>query len=245
VGFFLRHGIKLKELNECLKRAYVENALTELQEGGHKTTTSRIAIITGVHRKDIERILKNTSPQPTRGELLTKVIGMWQSDSRFSTKDHRPRLLRGERGTEDFYELVRAVARELNPATVLFELERQGIVERTDFGIKLLRTAYSPPADLEHVAGLLGKDYDDITSAVSENLAAADIVPNLHARTEFDKVRPTDLPELRRWLIQEGHALHERVRTKLAALDQDTNPDPKFTGKMVKVMLGTFSRIVK
>lgn len=245
VAFLIRRGLKLQELTECLKRSLVENSLSELERNGHKVTTSRVAIMTGVHRKDIERIRKNVAPGPGRGELLTKIVGAWQSDPRFCTQARQPRILKGPRAVGEFYELVLSVAKELNPATVLFELERQGIVERSERGVKLLRSAYATPADFEHVVGLLGRDFEDITTAVSENLERIDNVPNLHSRTEFDQVRPENLPELRSWLIQEGHALHARVREKLGAIDQDTNPDPKFNGKTVKVLLGTFSRVIK
>ncbi|MCB0335374.1 MAG: hypothetical protein KDD62_03690, partial [Bdellovibrionales bacterium] len=51
----LRHSMKLTELLELIKRELVEIATEQLEHDGEKVSGSRIAVMTGVHRKDVAR----------------------------------------------------------------------------------------------------------------------------------------------------------------------------------------------
>ena len=241
----LKNGIHVRELEECLKRSLVDVAKKELELSGERCTVSRLSVMTGIHRKDIDR-LKEAPPSLSAEEsLISRVVGHWQTDRRFITKEGKPRVLTFGFLGSAFGELVESISKELNPATVLFELERTGVVERSPTGIKLLTQSYSPSDKVEYGLTLLADDCGDLMESVQENLSNSHTLPNLHARTVFDKIREEDLDELRSWLKKEGHALHLKARIKLSKLDQEICPKSHYAGKFVKVILGTFSRIVK
>lgn len=240
----LRYQIQPNEIIDTLKLALVGVAKEELVRSKHKITASRVSLMSGLNRRDVTKFLTQELPSPSQeNTLISKVINLWQSDKRFLNSENNPKLLGSVDDFQEFYDLVRLVNRELNPATVLFELERASVIEKTSRGIKLLKSSYSPSDKAEEVLSILASDMDDLVRSVDENINNQNKIPNLHARTSFDKVR-ADCPDLlRSWLVKEGHELHRRTREHLSTLDQDVNPDPNYKGKLIKVSVGTFSHI--
>jgi hypothetical protein len=242
-GLCLRHSLRIQEILECFKVALIAAAEDQLTRSGETITKSRLHVMTGIHRKDIDRLSdeERTTPKPL--SLIPRIIGQWLGDKNFRASSGTPRTLSFEGDNSDFHRLVRSVSRELNPAAVLFELERTAIVERRKDGLKLLREGYAPADKIEHAFGVLAADCDDLMRTVEENIAGKEEIPNLHARTVFDNVHPESYEELRRWLMREGHELHRKARAMLSELDRDINPQITDRGHGVKVVLGTFSRI--
>ena len=241
--FCLRHGIKLQDVVECLKTVLLDVAREQLPEG--KATDSRLSIMTGVHRKDVVRLGNPDLEAPRSLDLVSRVLGQWQGDPEYCTKGKQPRALSFGSDGSDFSNLVRKVSKELNPATVLFELERVGAVDSSGNKLKLAIDIYTPEGDLESGFKIFSEDSGDLLSAVEENLLRKNETPNLHVRTEYDKVRADAIPEIRRFLLREGHLLHEKARSFLASHDQDINPQEGFRGEVCKVGLGSFSLIRK
>jgi hypothetical protein len=237
----LRHSLLLPELVECLKQAMLNAASESLQ--GKRVTASRLSLMSGVHRKDVARLQSGIVKQFYEESLIARIVGHWQGSKHFTNQDGSAKVLScGFEGCL-FNQLVQAVGRELNPATVLFELERTQVVRRSARGVALVKQSYSPSDKFEYGLQLLGDDCADLIEAVSQNLDQSNRIPNLHARTSFDKVRAKDLPEARSWLLREGHALHLKARSYFSALDQDISPEPDYKGPLCKVTLGSFSRI--
>ncbi len=243
--FALRHALHIQEIIECLKSALVKASVEQLEARGEKVTTSRLSIMTGIHRKDIDRLRKPADLYQGEDDMIVRVVGHWQTSKKFLDKGKRPRALSHGTVGSEFHRLVEAVNRELNPATVLFELERVGVVERSKEGLCLKRTAFAPSDKIEFGLKTLADDCNDLLEAVDANLSQQDVIPNHHARTVFDKVRASDAENIRTWLVREGHELHRKARDFLASKDQEINPDPNYKGETIKVALGSFSRIFK
>jgi hypothetical protein len=243
VSFCLRHGLRIQDLIECCKVTFVEMSRDAIVVKGEEATMSRVSVITGLHRRDVKRLLDENPAVKTAVSLTMRVVGQWRTDPAFMTSARKPRVL--SFGTEDseFHNLVASVSRDLNPATVLFELERVGAVERSSRGLRLVVESYVPTGDFEEGFRILAADFTDLSRSVEQNVIEDPELPHLHARTEYDAVRPENLAEIKRWLIREGHLLHNRTRNYLSQFDQDINPDPEFAGETVRVVLGTFSRV--
>jgi hypothetical protein len=241
VLFCLKHSIKIQDIIEWLKLVFVEAAQAELQAKGAKITQSRLSILTGMRRKEILRISQSEEAPKEARNLINKVIGRWQDDKHYTTSGGKPRLLSFGTVASEFSRMVSAVSSDLNPATVLFELERIGAVKRTNKGLSLEVRAYIPKGDAKSILQILAQDVHDLTSAVDQNIQQTQALQHHHLRTEYDRIRPEGIAELKRWFLQEGHALHLRVREKIAQYDQDVNPDPDFKGQGTRVTFGSFS----
>lgn len=245
VTFCLRHGVRLQDLIECFKISFVESAANELEKVAEAVTASRISVMTGVHRRDVVRIRKSASVPEVGNGLTTGVIGQWTTDAAFLTKQKKPRALSFGNVSSEFYALVQKVNKDLNPATVLFELERVGAVKRGDDGLTLCAQAYVPKGNVVGSFQILADDIDTLFHSVEENIIGSEALPNLHLRTAFDKVRKVEVPEIRAWLLREGHSFHVRVRDFIAEHDQDTNPKIDYEGEYVKVAAGSFSKVME
>lgn len=224
VRLALRHAVKFQDFEAVAKQAFLRAATEELQSSGSAVTASKLSVMTGIQRRDIRRI-ENSQP-PSHGDLITRVIGLWREGARFRGKNGRPRTLSFHSGAGEFVDLVQSVSSDLNPYTVLFELERARLAEQNEDGVSLLRPGYQP-ADLAEGLRLLGKDSSDLHRVVEYNLFAGQQDRQLHIKTEYDNIPSDKLPLVREWFMEQGTQLHARARAFLSAHDIDVNPQAK------------------
>lgn len=241
VRLCLRRYVRLQDFIEISKVAFVDIAQEELEKSGDNVSASRITVVSGVHRKDVSRILAEGGPVRVGANLITRVIAHWEQDKRFCTKAGKPKVLDCEGRESEFAELVKSVSAELNPYSVLYELERMGTVERSDKGLRLQQGSSVSPSSLKEGFAMLARDTEDLMEAVEDNLSGEFEPPNLHLRTEYDNILVDAVPKVRAWLIEEGSSLHRRARAFLSQYDKDVSPSDKPGG--IRVVLGAFSRV--
>jgi len=244
IRFSIRKGFLFQEFSKIARSAFVEVAEEEILKTQSKVNVSRISVLTGLYRNDVANIYTHKTPLPTAPQnVLGKVIVQWEQDKRFRHKETgEPKVLTFEGDNSEFFQLVRKVSKHLNPATVLFEIQRNRAADRTPKGLKLVRrTVAYGNMELKGYE-LLSKDLDDLISAVSYNLERKDEIGYLHLRTDYDNVCRKDIPEIRKWLILQGKAFHKRVRDYLSQYDKDLNPDLSESKEpSARVSLGSFS----
>ncbi len=247
VRICVRNSVLLKSFIECLKETYVVVAEEELIKQGTKTTDSRISLMSGVHRKDIKRLHTTELKLGEQTNIITKVVDRWQNDPAFLTKGKKPKILSYGEENSDFNQLVSLVHKEFNPASVLFELERQQTIEKTNKGLKLKKKEFIPTKNISEGLGLLAIDSEHLYNVVEENITDPKPVPNLHRRTYFDNIDPKALPELRLWLMQEGLKMHKKANELFQKHDRDFNPDLTCNddSKPLRVVFGTFGKVYK
>lgn len=236
--YCLKHSFYLQDIVEVLKRLMSDEAERILLSQGQKVNISRISALTGIHRKEIPRLQEGEVASESKS-LISRILGQWQYDKRFTDGRKRPALLKLDSSDNSFAALVASVSTDLNPGTVLFELERLGLVKKQDERVKLNKSHHPVSGDTKAALGLLSSDIDDLISAVQTNLENQSSV-HLHGRTEFDNVDPDSVSKIRNWLIVEGKEFHKRAREYLAKFDRDIS-GKKSTQPGVRVSVGTFS----
>lgn len=224
VGLALRHGLGIHELLEGLKAALVAEARQQIAERGEKVNVSRVSVATGMHRREVDRVLQEGDQDAEPVNLASRLVSTWEHSADFCTKGGKPRILSLDGPESDFSHLVRRVTKDVHPRGVLVQLERLGMVEHVRGGLRLTAGAQNIRADLGKAYHVLAQDLSDLTAAVEYNVLEASGVPNLHARTEFDNVFQDSIPEIREWLLKEGSEFHKRAREYLGSFDADLNP---------------------
>lgn len=225
VRLALQRGFKIQETIALLKELFIEVAAEELAAHGQAQNISRLSVLTGLQRKEIK--LRAAAEQKDGGgavSLLNKVIGQWVAHPEYSTSRGQPRKLTSSGAKSEFAHLVRSVSVDLNPYTVLFELERAGAVKHHAGKLELLTRVFAPPADTQKGLEMLGEDVQDLVGAVNANLFNKPEVPHLHLSTMFDNICAENVEEIREWLLQQGTKFHEQARQYLARYDKDANP---------------------
>ncbi len=242
----VKNSVKLQELLEAVKVAYVNEAALELRRQGDEPSASRLSVMTGVHRKDVTRITKNPDSFSPGQNAIAKIMVQWQHAPRFKTKSGSPRVLSTEGRASEFAELVESVnGGDLSAYAVLYEMERMGIIERHGSRVKLAWRDYVPEVSLKDGLQMLAADTRDLYKAVEENIFDRQDTPNLHLKTVMDNIVPEAIPEIRKWLVDEGSRFHQRVRTFLAQFDRDICSTLRSSGEKVRVAFGSFSSLEK
>lgn len=79
-----RKGVALGDFTQLVKQAYVEVVEQELAKTAERVTTSRIAVITGLTRKDVALLRQaDTSEPKPRFNRSLRVVNGWLHDVDF------------------------------------------------------------------------------------------------------------------------------------------------------------------
>ena len=169
------HGVQLADMLELLKSALVEEAKDAYALTEKGSSDTRIALLTGVHRKDVRRLRE--APLPAQAlsamvPLAASVVARWISEPRFLNADQSPRLLartpgRSSLGEPDFTTLVAEVSRDVGARAVLDELVRLGVVERREDGFVALRSSGFVPQEGR------GESFYFLAANLSDHMAAS------------------------------------------------------------------------
>lgn len=231
VHFCLQHSIPIQSLLEEAKTLMVELAQKELEKSGAKVSDSRLAAATGIHRRDISRLNHGKTKKSVQNSLLTKVAGIWREHKRFKNTDGEPRPLQCEGRDSEFCDMVGLVSRDLNPYSVLLELERLGSVRREDGFAHLTGFSFTPSADRKRGYELLASDIESLFTAVGANVDSPAATKNLHISTEYDNISLEDLPKIKAWILSEGSKFHKHLQRRIAKYDLDVNPHARYKKK--------------
>jgi hypothetical protein len=150
VRILIRSGISFGETAEILKTVFVEVAGRDFDLPDRKTSLSRIAIITGLTRKEVSKqqeILRSGALDVDSNlNRISRVLEGWHTDPTFTGPYGMPMELPFESPTSSsFASLVRKHSGDMAPRAMLDELVRVGAVEQTSTGaFKVLIRVYIP-----------------------------------------------------------------------------------------------------
>ena len=245
IRFCMQRSVGLQDLIESAKVIFVELAVQDLKKSAETITYSRISAMSGVHRKDVVRIYREGVVYESASRFSARVIGIWRKDRRFLAKNRHPRVLSVGGEDSQFTRLVRVVSSDIRPASVLFDLERIGAVQRVPDGVKLIWKAYVPRGDPHQGLEMMAEDAEDLMSAVMENVTSAEVkLPNYHAKSIFDNIADKDITKIRGWLLKNCSQFQDRVEKYLQKHDLDINPRIGGQGG-ARVVVGLFSRTLR
>ncbi|MBN8550044.1 MAG: hypothetical protein J0M12_12070 [Deltaproteobacteria bacterium] len=240
VRFLVRRGVVFQEFDAKAREFFVQAAVEELRKTTEKINSSRVSVVTGLQRREVIKYMEKAPEVPVRSVSLTsRVLANWEQQKRFLTKSGTARVLRYDGENSEFSDLCASVSTAIHPGTLLFELQRIGLVKITPNGVKLVRAVEGSLHDAEKVYTILGQDLDLLFTAVDQNMQRVNPTPNHHIRTDYDNIYVDKVAEIREWILNEGRQFHRRVREYLARYDQDVNAskDPqKRAGARVAVL---------
>ena len=110
VGLLLRHAVPFAAFERLAKQVYVDVAMNDFSLDGKRATQSRVSVLTGLTRKDVQHIV-NQAQMPAadaaeRHNRATRVMTAWVRDPDFLAPDGRPDVLPPE-GEGSFAQLVK------------------------------------------------------------------------------------------------------------------------------------------
>ncbi len=226
----LRLGVAHGRFSDLAKQAYVDVSRDHFTAPGRKATASRIAVLTGLTRRDVARLLKDDPSAPsesprTRFNRAARVLGAWSTDEKYLDGRGAPASLPFEsEGELDFMELVRDHGADVTPRAVLEELLRVGSVKELKNGrYRPVQRAYVPASDDEKLA-ILGTDVADLISSIDHNLGPGAPSPFFQRKVSYDNLPAAYLPKLKKLVDKEAMRLLERLDRDMSKHDRDLVP---------------------
>jgi len=163
---------------QAAKRAYVQAAVKESFPAGSRINYSRLAVITGLTRKEVSSLVGRLGDQSketrsSREQRALRVVRAWRMDPRFHDDSGRPARLPLRSGRRTFAALVKAYARDVTPMSVLTELVRLGAVSRSPSTntLRLLSPRAHKKGDAEQNMAELARLLGDFVSTINQRHA--------------------------------------------------------------------------
>jgi hypothetical protein len=241
----LRHGVTYGTFSQLAKRVYYQVASEEFALPQRKQSDSRVALITGLTRRDVAalREVDGEVLPDLDAHLATRLIDRWTTDKRYLTDTGNPRQLALEsRRSNDpsFTHLVREVGGDIPPRALLDELIRVNCVElQATRTVRLLQKAYIPASDSPERIEMMGEDVGEFASVIAHNLENPAHDAYLQQKVVYDNIGEEALAELRAELRRLGEAFLRRVNKIISAKDRDRNPKAP-GGERKRVAMGVY-----
>jgi len=252
VGILLRNGVTYKELANLCKQIYVQVAAKEFGIRGRDTNLSRIAILSGIDRKEVARIkaeLKNNdeSDLSQQGQdRMTRVLSGWHHDPEFLTDEGRPAPLSFEGTSNSFSQLVKRYGGDMPAITILKEFKRCDVVY-LDQAEKLhaLKRYYVPSQSDPGALLRAGSVINDLSSTLYFNLykanSAKQLPPHFERRATNAYMSPEKAEEFRQFVNREGQAFLEKIDNWLS--ENESTPSDQTNSKQsntIRLGVGTY-----
>jgi Family of unknown function (DUF6502) len=234
VRMLLKHGVMHRELVELSKEIYVDVARRDYGIRGRPTNVARMALLTGLDRKEITRIKKklddqrrdeetDTTPQRQQ-DRVSRVLSGWHQDPNYVDAGGKPRILPLNGPAPSYADLVKRYGGDVPPSTILRELKRTGAVRVTSGeALEVQRRNYRLDTVSTEALARAASVLADIGHTVTHNLYHdARQQSRFEARASNVNIPPRALPAYREFIYRESQAFLERVD---AWLSQHEVPD--------------------
>lgn len=236
VKLLIKQGFTYASFSEVVRRLFVDVAAEEFKLPGKKQSASRIAILTGINRKDVAKILN--APEEVElgpfkeGNRPSRIIQGWLRDNDFINESGAPKPLHFEGGEHSFSELVRRYGGDVPPRAVFDELIRVGaITQNLQQKILLCSSAYVPQTGLDEKFRIMGRASSDLFSTLEHNLEHEPYMAHLQRTVAYSNIPLESLAQVRLRSKEEGEQFLLQVNQWLSQQDKDVNPETQGSGK--------------
>ncbi|MDH5287935.1 MAG: DUF6502 family protein [Betaproteobacteria bacterium] len=242
VRYLVSVGISYPVFAEMLKRVFLDAARAEAQAAGGRLTDSRLMLLSGVHRKDIRRLSRETPEDagvPALHNLGTTLVARWLSDPAYADEQGQPAPLarsaaRG--GALSFPALAQSVSADVRPRAILDELVRLGVVRIEGEFVRLDVGGFVPARAPDAKAFYFGEALHDHVAAGTHNLRGA-APPFLERSVQYDELAPAAVARI----AERAQGLAMGMLTDLnRQAEAEERDDPPAPGQRMRMRVGVY-----
>jgi hypothetical protein len=233
----LRFGIGYREFSEVLKTAFVDVASNEYGLRGRPTNISRVAVMTGLTRKEVRRIRARIDlGQPSvsvKTTPLSEILHRWHAEADFLDSSGRPAILPFAGDGNSFSDLVKRFGGDIPAGAMRTELKRVGAVKELPNGrLEAINRTIHPKGSHEKLITALIHAVYPLVSTVAHNVdPAREGEPWAQLSTYSQSIRQSDVPRLRRIsfdrLTEVAEAIDDLFMAYETLHEQDELPNAK------------------
>lgn len=246
----IESGVGHREFSEVLKRAYVDVASKNYGIRGRDTNISRVAVMTGLTRKEVKRVRDELSGATKQGPVKqlppSVILQHWYSDPDFQGENGEPAPLNFSEEAPSFPELARRYAGDIPAGALRTELLRAGAIEVDDDEklIALRRTYRLVDANEQFMWALSRTVYASLSNAchnffVRRYPGRSKQAPWPARVVDVNAIEAVDLQTARDIVAREATSFTEKVDDALIELSRSKTEEAaearKATGRSVMV----------
>lgn len=243
VRLLLRHGVSHAEFAIWAKQAYVVEADKHFGIDGKQPTVSRIAIVTGINRKEVKRIRELPSHVGTglsKYNRAVRVVTAWMRDPDFLDPEGNPAQLTFGNPEDSFNQLVKRYGGDVPARAVLDELERVGTVSNQSGTVSLQQDGYVPHQSESALLDLFSTSATDLLTTLDYNLQQANVHKRrLQMSVAYDDVTREGRDAFRKLSAKQAMKLLRDMDKSLSRHDRTVNPKIRGEGQY-RVGLGVY-----
>jgi len=238
VRLLVAQGVTHADFSETAKEVYVEVALRHFEREG-RINKSRVAILTGLTRKEVKNVIDRTLESRQKEGTLSRperVLTGWFSDPRYTGPYGIPLELPYDTKEEapSFIELVRQYSGDMAPRQMLNELLRSGAVIEVENRYKAVRRDYKFSALSPQFINRLGDVGYRVFSTAAKNIDKAEGGSGYFDRMVFADEGCTDeeVQQFDKYIKTRGQELLEEIDIWFSSLPkhEEKKEDTKNTG---------------
>lgn len=204
VRILLRYGIGYREFVEVAKTAYVGVASSDFGLRGRPTNISRVAVMTGLTRKEVKRvrdkIASGDNSISVKTTPLADVLHHWHAQPEYTDSSGRPRKLHFSGVEHSFADLVKAYGGDVPPGAMRTEMKRVGVIEEDEAGsLRVVTRILRPDSDHQRLITILIHGAYAFLSNIAHNTDSASSEDKWASRIAFTTaIKTSDTGQLRR-----------------------------------------------
>ena len=204
VRILLRYGIGYREFAEVVKTAYVDISSSDFGIRGRPTNISRVAVMTGLTRKEVRRLRDKIAEGDTTISVkttpLTDVLHHWHGDPDYTDSAGRPISLPFSGPDASFSDLVKKYGGDIPAGAMRTEMKRVGVVNEEEGGLlTVVGRGFKPESDHESLVVMLVHGVYALLSNVAHNSNPEETNTTWAHRIAYTKsMRSADRKQLRR-----------------------------------------------
>ncbi|WP_293605182.1 DUF6502 family protein [Polaromonas sp. UBA4122] len=240
VRLMLARGVTYPYLCDLLKALFVEVADKDFRIGPKPPTDSRVSLVSGVHRKEVNRLRQEMASDveivPSVVSLGAQLVAVWLGSPQYLDDDGQPQPLArfaSEGGDLSFEALVASVNSDIRSRVVLDEWLRLGLVRFDEQRRVCLNVqAFIPAEGFDEKAFYFGHNLHDHVAAAASNLIGSD-KPFLERSVHYDALSASSVAALAAQSEQVGMKALLELNKSAIALEKadltDTAPRQRMT----------------
>lgn len=200
----LRFGIGFREFSEIAKTAFVDVASSDYGLRGRPTNISRVAVMTGLTRKEVKRLRDKIESGEDRLAVKTtplcEILHKWHAEDDYLDRLGRPAKLPFAGKSPSFAELVRKFGGDIPPGAMRTELKRVGAIqEEKDGTLRVVRRSVTPAGKHDNLIAALAHSAYPLLTTIAHNINTEDQDERWAQFTAFTQsVKTGDIRRVRR-----------------------------------------------
>ena len=215
----LRSGMTYVEFAEVAKTTFVDVAIGEFGKHGRPANLSRVAIITGLGRREVSRIRDSIAHNVgSNGEAqddrlwspAARVLSGWYQDREFLDKNGKPKQLPLLGEDASMHTLISRYCGDIPPGAMISELQRTGSIDVVDGIARAVTRSYTNTDQSPQVLDMVGTYIHDFATTLEFNLQVGpDEKPWFQRIADNAHLTPAKIKQFKKVVARSGQTLLE------------------------------------